>query len=460
MMNTRSTAIPTMLTGTLVRELRTKLRGALILPGETGYNDARMVWNGVHDTQPCAIVRCHDAHDAQTAVRIARAEGLEIAIRGGGHSMLGHSTGDGVLVIDVSPTKGTRLNPSTHTMRAEAGLTLGELIRAMVPFGLGVTTGTVSDTGIAGLTVGGGMGWLMGAYGLTIDNLLAVELVTADGELLCASADEHPDLFWAVRGAGANFGVATSFTYQLHPVRQVLGGLLIYPMARAHAVLRIYREVTRDCPDALTVYAVLMTAPDGQPAIALALCYAGDLAEGERAIASHRRVGPPVADLVRPMDLYELNTMFNAAAPRGRKYYGKSSTLPALTDQAIAALVAAGESFTSPFTALIVQHMHGAATRVDACATAFGTRDEAYYVSAIAGWEVDDATPHVDWARSLYQALTPHAREGVYINFLGDEGPTRIRASYGSGYDRLVALKNRYDPTNVFHRNSNIRPTA
>lgn len=439
--------------------LRTELHGDLVLPGDPDYDAARRVWNHLPDKYPAAIIRCHDAPDVQASVRVAREQELEIAVRGGGHSMPGYSTGDGVLVIDVSPMKGTRVDPARRTIRAEAGLNLGELIRAMAPFGLGVTTGIVADTGIAGLTLGGGMGWLMGAYGLTIDNLLAVELVTAEGELLRASADEHPDLFWALRGAGANFGVTTAFTYQLHPLRLVLGGFLIHPMERAAEVLRFYREFTRDCPDELTVYAILMTAPDGNPAVALALCYTGELTEGERAIAPLRRFGPPVADLVHPMDLYELNTLIDEANPRGRKYYDKVSAVPALTDEAIAALVVTGERSTSPYSAVFVQHMHGAATRVDPAATAFGSRDETYFVSAIAQWETGDAAPHIAWSRELYRALEPYAREGIYVNYLGDEGQQRIRASYGAGYGRLVALKQRYDPENVFHRNQNIKPS-
>jgi hypothetical protein len=457
-MNARVTPTSTSVADTIERDLRAALRGQLILPDDADYDDARTVWNRLHDRYPTAIVRCHENRDIQAAVRFARAQGHEIAIRGGGHSMPGYSTGDGVLVIDVSPMKNSRLNPETHTLRAEAGLRLGEFLRAIVPFGLGVTTGTFSDTGLAGLTLGGGMGWLMGKYGLTIDNLLAVELVTANGDLLHTSADEHPDLFWALRGAGANFGIVSAFTFQLHPVQLVLGGLLIYPMERAGEVLRFYRDFTSESPDDLTTYAALMTTPDGHPAIALGLCYTGDLAEGARAIAPLRHFGPPSADLVHPMDLYELNTMLDAAAPRGRNYYEKASALPALSDEAIAALVAGGENRTSPFSSVFIQHMHGAATRVDADATAFGARDETYVVAAIAGWDSGETVAHVGWARALCRALMPSARAGVYVNFLGDEGQERVRAAYGSGYDRLVAIKNRYDPDNVFHRNQNIPP--
>lgn len=459
-MTTHTPSTRTLLPTAVVSDLRAALRGALILPGDAGYDSARKVWNGLHDKYPAAVVRCHDARDVQAALRFARANGLDVAVRGGGHSIPGLSTGDGVLVIDVSPTKGTRVDPAKRTIRAEAGLTLGELIRAMVPFGLGTTTGTVSDTGIAGLTLGGGMGWLMGKYGLTIDNLLAVELVTADGELLRASADEHPDLFWALRGAGPNFGVATAFTYQLHPVQLVLGGLLIHPMERAREVLRFYREFTRDCPDELTVYAALLTAPDGHPVVGLALCYTGDLAAGERAIAPLRRFGPPVADLVRPMDLYELNTMLDAGVPRGLNYYTKAQTLPELTDEAIEAIVAAGESRTSPFSQVLVQHMHGAAARVDPAATPFAPRQQVYFVDGIAVWGEGGVAPHADWSRALAATLAPYASKGTYINFFGnEEDKDRIRASYGANYDQLVAVKNRYDPTNVFHLNQNIKPT-
>lgn len=453
----RDTHLP--LPPALASDLRARLTGDLVLPGDMDYDAARKVWNGAYDDrQPAAIARCHTAADVQAALLAARDQHAEIAIRGGGHGFGGRSTGDGVFVIDVSPMKATRVHPDAHTIHAEAGLRLGEFIRSTVPFGLGVTTGVVSDTGMAGLTLGGGTGWLMGKYGLTIDNLLAIELVTADGQLLRASDEEHPDLFWALRGAGANFGIATAFTFQLHPVRQVLGGMLIHPIERAREMLRVYRDFSRVCPDELTVYAAMLTTPDGHPVAAMGVCYCGDLAEGERAIEPLRRFGPPVADLIHPMDLYELNCQLDEANPRGRSYYDKANSVMTLTDEAISGIVEAGEHLTSPFSTVLIQHMHGAATRVDPAATAFALRDETYFVAGIASWETGDPSPHVAWSRALYQALEPYSRHGTYVNFLSDEGDERIRASYGDSYQRLAALKNRYDPDNLFHLNQNIKP--
>jgi FAD/FMN-containing dehydrogenase len=299
----------------------------------------------------------------------------------------------------------------------------------------------------------------MGKYGLTVDNLLAVEIVTADGDVLTASADEHPDLFWAVRGGGGNFGVATAFTYQLHPVSTVLGGMVIHPMERAREVLRFYRDFTRDNPDELIAYAALLTAPDGHPVVAIALCYTGDPAAGERAIAPVRQFGPPLVDMIRPMDYHDLVCMLDDGVRRGRHYYSKANTLPELTDGVIEAVAAAGERLTSPGSQLLIQHMHGAAARVAPDATAFSLRQDCYVVDGIAGWDEGDEAPHVAWARSLWNATEPYATSGIYVNFLGDEGAGRVRASYGANYERLVAVKDRYDPTNTFHLNQNIVPS-
>jgi FAD/FMN-containing dehydrogenase len=458
-MTTHKPITRTILPSAIVEALRADLRGELIVPGDAAYDAARRVWNGAIERYPAAIVRAATTEDVARAIRFARANGYELAVRGGGHSMPGYSTVDRGIVLDLSLMKAVRVDPERRRARAEAGLTLGELIRATRPFGLATTTGTVSDTGIAGLTLGGGMGWLMGKYGLTVDNLLAVEIVTADGDVLTASADEHPDLFWAVRGGGGNFGVATAFTYQLHPVSTVLGGMVIHPMERAREVLRFYRDFTRDNPDELIAYAALLTAPDGHPVVAIALCYTGDLAAGERAIAPVRQFGPPLVDMIRPMDYHDLVCMLDDGVRRGRHYYSKANTLPELTDGVIEAVAAAGERLTSPGSQLLIQHMHGAAARVAPDATAFSLRQDCYVVDGIAGWDEGDEAPHVAWARSLWNATEPYATSGIYVNFLGDEGAGRVRASYGANYERLVAVKDRYDPTNTFHLNQNIVPS-
>lgn len=443
-----------------VAALKADLRGEVVVAGDANYDAVRAVWNGMIDKYPAVIARCGGAADVIAAIRFAREHDLVVAVRGGGHSTAGLALCDGGLVIDLSPMKSIRVDPARRTVRAEPGVRLGELLRETQAFGLATTTGAVSDTGLAGLTLGGGMGYLMGKYGLTVDNLLSVDLVTADGRLLTASAEEHPDLFWAVRGGGGNFGVVTSFELQLHPAARVLAGMLLHPFARAAEGLRFYREFTRDCPDELTVYAALITAPDGQPALAFIGCYTGDIQRGERVMAPLRAFGPPLADMIRPMTILEVNSLIDGATPPGGYYYEKATALPALSDSAIDALLASAQARPSPGSHLIVQHMHGAAARVDPTATAFALRQEQYVIGIVACWAGGSAAPHMAWARGLWSALEPHALEGVYVNTLHpDDGQARVRASYGPNYERLVRVKNTYDPTNLFHINHNIPPT-
>ena len=443
-----------------VADLKATLRGEVILPGDPSYDTARKVWNGMIDKHPAMIARCAGAADVVAAIRFAHDTGLDVAVRGGGHSTAGLSLCEGGMVIDFSLMKSIRVDPERRIVRAEPGLRLGELLRETQAFGLATTTGTVSDTGLAGLTLGGGMGYLASKYSLTIDNLLSVDIVTADGRLLTASAEEHPDLFWAVRGGGGNFGVVTSFELQLHPAASVLAGILVHPFSRASEGLRFYREFTRGCPDELTVYAVLATMPDGQPALGFVACYTGDFQRGERALAPLRAFGPPLADLIRPMSILAVNSLIDEATPPGNHYYEKASALSSLTDAAIDTIVASSERRPSPGSQIIIQHMHGAATRVDPSATAFALRQEQYVVGIFAGWPDGPAEPHVAWARGLWNALEPYALDGVYVNFLNsDEGQMQVQASYGANYERLVRVKNTYDPTNFFHVNHNIPPT-
>lgn len=457
---TFQTVIPTRaLDASAVEDLRATLRGEVVLPSDASYDTARAIWNGMIDKRPAVIARCAGASDVVAAIRFARETGLDVAVRGGGHSTAGLSLCDGGLVIDLSPMRGIRLDPQRRTVRAEPGVRLGELLRETQAFGLATTTGTVSDTGLAGLTLGGGMGYLAGKYGLTIDNLLSVDIVTADGRLLVASAEEHADLFWAVRGGGGNFGVVTSFELQLHPAARVLAGMVAHPLFRAREALRFYRDFARDCPDELSLAAAIVTTPDGQPVLGFIACYTGDFAQGERALAPLRAYGPPVVDFIRPMSILDLNSLVDAASPPGLRYYEKGSALPQLTDDAIDTIVAAGEARTSPLSQIIIQHMHGAATRVDPTATAYALRQEQHIVGIFAGWVDGPDEPHIAWTRQLWEALRPYALDGVYINFLGpqDSGAS-IRASYGPNYERLVRVKTQYDPTNFFHVNHNIPP--
>jgi hypothetical protein len=443
-----------------LRDFRASLHGELILPDDDGYDSARRVWNGMIDKYPALIIRCATRADVTHAVEFGRLQHLPVAVRGGGHSVSGKSVCDEGIVIDLSQMKGIRVDPVTCTARAEAGLTLGEFVRELQLFGLVTTTGTVAGTGLSGLTLGGGLGWFMGKYGLTIDNLLSVDIVTADGQVKRASATEHPDLFWGVRGGGGNFGIVTAFEFQLHAVGAVLAGKVVYPMSRAREVLRFYREYTSSVPDELTAYASLMTTPDGLPAIAINLCFCGSLDAGERLVEPVRKFGPPLVDLIRPKSYLKLITQADAGAPDGRHYYETARMLKELSDEAIETIADYGVACTSPYSLVLIQHVHGEASRVSPTETAFALREESYVMSIVAAWEAGQAHLHRAWARTFWTAMQPFASSGVYVNFLGNEGEERVRAAYGVNYERLVALKNTYDPTNFFSLNQNIRPTV
>lgn len=436
------------------------LHGELILPGDEDYDRARRVWNGRIDKYPALICRCADRSDVIRAVGFAHQHALPVAVRSGGHSFSGNSVCDGGIVIDLSHMKGIRVDPVKRTARAEAGLTLGEFVRSTEAFGLATTTGAVSGTGISGLTLGGGIGWFMGKYGLTIDNLLSVDIVTADGRALTASETSHADLFWGLRGGGGNFGIVTAFEFQLHQIGPVLAGKVVYPLGSAREVLRFYRDYTRSSPDELTAYASLITTPAGLPAITISLCYCGTLNEGERLVEPIRKFGVPMIDLIRPKSYFKVITQANEGAPNGRYYYQRASTLSKLSDEVIDTIAAYGAACTSPFSQVLIQHLHGVASRVGPTETAFALRDESYVVSIVAAWEDGQADRHRRWAETFWRALQPYASSGVYVNFLNDERDGQVQAAYGVNYERLVALKNKYDPTNFFSLNQNIRPTV
>ncbi len=454
-----------------VDALAASLRGELIRPEDDEYESARQVWNGMIDRRPALIVRCVDATDIVHAIAFARTNSLPIAIRGGGHNVAGFATTDGGLVIDLSLMKGVTVDPVARVARAEPGLLLGELDRATQAHGLAVTAGQVSHTGIAGLTLGGGMGWLMRKHGLTVDNVLAVELVSADGELLRASADEHPDLFWAVRGGGGNFGVVTAFEYRLHPVGpMILGGMVVHPIAQARTVLQAARAIMADAPDELALSHTFMTEPPqvpfpvalhGRTAIATVVCYAGDLTEGERVVAPLRAIGDPALDLVGPMPYLALQSMIDASVPHGRSYYEKSGFMGELTDDAIETVIEAVVAPTSPFSGIMLARMGGAVGRVPRMATAFAHRDAAYSYVLVSAWDGNDSDGdrHVTWVRAADDLLQPHSTGGAYVNCMADEGGARIPAAYPiETYEWLRRVKVTYDPLNVFRINQNIRP--
>jgi FAD/FMN-containing dehydrogenase len=445
-----------------VADFATGLRGPLLRPGDDGYDAARQVWNGMIDRRPALIARCAGPADVIAAVRFARTHRLLLAVRGGGHNITGNAVCEGGLMIDLSPMKSVRVDPQARTARAEAGLTWGEYNRETQAFGLASTGGVVSTTGIAGLTLGGGLGWLMGKHGLSCDNLLSADIVTADGELLTASAERNPYLFWGLRGGGGNFGVVTSFEYRLHPVVPVLAGMVVHPMSQARAVLRFYRDFCRRCPDEMIAAAALMTSHDGDPIAVIIAGYIGDLASGEAAVAPLRQFGAPLADTIAPTSYVTLNTLFDAAVPYGGvQRYWKSSFLKDLGDEVIDIMVARSAKFLSPMSMVLFFHMHGAATRVGRDATAFGLRSDVWDYDVISQWtDPAESAGHIRWTRDFWNAVEPFASGEVYVNHLDAEEATRIREAYHHGYDRLVALKNKYDPTNLFRLNQNIKPTG
>lgn len=450
-----------MLSEASIQELSATLRGRLLLPADEGYDEARKIWNAMIDRRPAVIARCAGAADVIQAIRFARENNLVLAVRGGGHNVAGNAVCDGGLMLDLSQMKGLRVDPARRTAEAQPGLTLGEFDRETQAFGLATTLGAVSMTGIAGLTLGGGIGWLMGKYGLACDNLLSVDMVTADGQFRSVSGTENEDLFWGVRGAGANFGVVTSFRYRLHPVGPVLGGMVIHPFAKAREVLRFYMEFTGHCPDELTVDAGILTGPDGNPVVAIAICYCGPIEQGEKLVAPLRKYGSPLADLIGPKPYLEVQKIFDASFPPNHQNYWKAGFLHTVRDEVIDAMIEFATKRPSPASFMVLEHVHGAAARVPVGETAFPHRREQYSLLIFSIWpNAADSEANIAWARRFWTEVQPFGTDGVYVNYLGQEDVDRVRAAYGPHYQRLVTLKEKYDPTNFFRMNQNIRPTS
>ena len=464
-------ATPTLNDAT-VEAFRASLRGRLLEPGDADYDAARAVFNAMIDRRPALIARCAGSADVIASVNFAREHELLVAVRGGGHHVAGNAVCDDGLVIDLSGMKGLRIDPVGRTARAEAGLTWGELNHDLQTFGLGATGGYFSPTGVSGLTLGGGFGWLVRKHGLALDNLLFVDIVTADGRLLTASATEHPDLFWGVRGAGANFGVVVSFEFRVHPVGTVLAGLVIHPLAKAPEVLRCWRKYAATAPDELTSAALLFSLPPapfvppelhGAQVVGIAVCYAGPPAVGEQVLRPLREFGPPVDDVIEPMPFGVAQTSGDALWPPGHHQYWKSSFLPALSDPAIQTMVSRFADVPSPLTVVALDHLGGAISRVGPDETAFPHRAWAYNCLISSGWaDSADSERNIGWTRGFYAAMEPHLAQAIYGNYmyLGDESERRTREVYGQNSGRLAMLKAKYDPTNFFRHNTNIAPTA
>ena len=461
----------TVLTRSATDRLRNDLHGELISPGGDGYDAARKVWNGAIDRRPALIAMASGTCDVVTAVRFAREQGLPVSIRGGGHSAAGFAVADDALMIDVSALNEILVDPAAHTAVAGSGLRWRELDTATQAYGLATTGGVDGTTGIAGLTLGGGLGWLDRLAGLACDNLLGAKLVTADGQVLEVSDGNHPDLFWALRGGGGNFGVVTSFTYRLHPVTEVYGGLLGYPADRAAEVLQAFREISADAPDRLALYAGLVTAPPtplvpehlrGQRVVGLIPIYFGAAEDAARALAPLLAASAPALDLTKPMSYQEVQRLVDGFIPPAMHHYYTSEWLHGLDDQTIGELIATAAHAPSPVSAIILKRMGGVAGRVPADATAFWYRDVAYHLDIHAQWTPGNPPgAHIAWARAARQAARRDWAGGGYVNFIAaDEGPDRVRAAYGGNYPRLARIKAAYDPDNFFRLNNNIRPAV
>ncbi|WP_101296040.1 FAD-binding oxidoreductase [Halegenticoccus soli] len=456
-----------------VNDFRETLRGTLILPHDKGYHEARAVWNGTIDRHPAVITKCAGTSDVITAVNFAREHGLEIAVRGGGHNVAGTAVCDDGIVIDLSAMRAVWVDPRARTARVQGGALWSDVDHETQAHGLATTGGIVSHTGVAGLTLGGGIGWLMRKHGLTADNLLSADVVTADGKFIRASDDEHSDLFWALRGGGGNFGIVTSFEFALHPVGPtVLAGPVFWAADDTADVLRFYRDFARDAPDELGTVIRFGTIPPlpavpeelhWRPAMAINTCYTGPVDEGEHVLRPLREHGTPLLDLVSPTPYLAHQGGLDSTVPHGWHYYWKSTNLPELSDDLIDVFVDHAYSAESPRSYSVIFHLGGAVRRVPDDATSYAGRHASHNININGVWRPDEdfAESDTEWTREFFDALEPH-REGVYVNFLdADDGTQRVRESYSEDtYWRLAEIKTEYDPENVFHLNQNIEPTV
>jgi FAD/FMN-containing dehydrogenase len=453
-----------------LNELKTRERGELIQPGDADYEAARKVYNGMIDRRPALIARCVDVADVISAVAFAREHRFTLAVRGGGHNGPGLGTCDDGLVIDLARMKGVRVDPAHRTVRVEGGATWGDVDHATHPFGLATPSGIISTTGVGGLTLGGGIGYLARAYGLSLDNLLGVDMVLADGSFITASADEHADLFWAVRGGGGNFGVVTSFLFRLHPIRTVYGGPMLWPLEHTPHLLQFWRDYILRAPEDINGWFGFVTVPPVAPfpepyqlqkMCLINWCYTGPLDQAERRFAEIRAFGPPAIDFAGPIPWPALQSMFDALYPRGQQWYWKADFFSDLSDEAIALHVKYGAELPTPLSTMHIYPINGAVHRVGKHETAFSFR-EANFAEVIVGVDPDPANNArmIQWARDYWSALHPYSDGGAYINMIMDEGEDQVKAAYRDNYARLAQIKAQYDPTNLFHVNQNIKPGA
>jgi FAD binding domain/Berberine and berberine like len=448
---------------TVSDEVSQAFSGALLAPGDPGYDEARQVHNGMIDKRPGLIARCSNTADVRDMVDLGRDAGVEVSVRGGGHNVAGNAVTDGGLMIDLAPMRGIHVDPAARTVRVQGGVTWNEYNRATAAFGLATTGGVISTTGVAGLTLGGGLGWLMGTYGLAIDNLLSAEVVTADGRIRTASEQEDPDLFWALRGGGGNFGAVTSFEFQAYPLESVTGGILAHPLAAAPDVIDYFHTTTKGVSDELTMFCGLVHAPDGSGTklCALPLCHCGHPDAAEAELAPIRAFGPPALDMVAEMPYPVVNTLLDDGFPKGTFNYWKSAFLTEITSATAEVLVEAFEAAPSIMSGILIENFHGAVTRVDPQATAFPHREPGYNLLIAAQWpDPADSDANMSWLHDTYEALEPFTAPRAYVNYMGADDADRVPQAYGPNYERLAQIKGRYDPENLFHLNQNIAPAA
>ena len=463
-------ASSTKITPVTVAALRSKLRGTVALPGEDGYDAARSIWNAMIDRRPALVVRCLGAADVINAVTLARNEKLLLAVRSGGHNIAGNAVCDGGLLIDLSLMKSVHVNPASRTARVEPGATLADFDKEAQGFALATPLGINSTTGVAGLTLGGGFGWTTRKFGLTVDNLISADVITADAKLVRASDKENQDLFWALRGGGGNFGIVTSFEFKLHPLGpEVLSGLVVHPFNKAGELLREFRRIAKEAPDELTTWIVMRKAPPlpflptewhGKEVLIFAVCYSGDIKEGEKAMHALRALGKPIVDVISPHPFTGWQAAFDPLLTPGARNYWKSHDFTDLSDAAIKVILDAAHTLPSPECEVFIAHVGGAMARIAPDATAWSNRNAHFIMNVHTRWRdraQDSAC--VGWARRLFDAAAPFSSGSVYVNFMPDDEDDRVEKAYGTNYRRLAEIKRRYDPNNLFRMNQNIRPT-
>jgi FAD/FMN-containing dehydrogenase len=436
------------------------IKGSVLQPGDADYDNARKVWNGMIDRKPALIAQCTDADDISECVKFARKHNMIVSVRGGGHNVAGNAVCDGGLMIDLSKMKEIKVDVTNKTATAEPGVILREFDAATIQHGLATTGGTVSDTGLAGLTLGGGIGWLMGRFGTTCDNLLSAEMVLANGEKVIVDKDNNTDLYWAIRGGGGNFGIVSKFKYQLHTFGpNIIGGMILYPMDQAKSVLQFYREFARNAPDELMAYSGFIVTPDGLPVTMVFPAWLGDVKDAEKNLAPLRSFGTPIADMVAEMPYTALQSALDAAAPAGIRRYWKSGYFTELSDELLDIIIKNISTRPSPLSPFLFFHIRGAAARMNADATAFGHREDHWDSDIISQWlEPADDEKNISWTRNFWNEIRPFTK-GVYVNHLsGDDEDARVKDAYGGNYERLRTIKKKYDPDNFFRMNNNIKP--